>query len=459
MANEDNNINELVSDDDPTIELETLGFEQETADNKELESDTGTFDTQDVASAETISRLQFDIEQLRSRWLGLESEIKAREAQTTQLQDAVGRKDKLITKRDRKIKLLKTEIRQRDEKHRSLIRHYDELQQSLDTDKNEAADEQDTNYTLADFKRRLAQSENYADSLRWQTQDLLESSSQSGKEIDQLSQSVLDTAQSNTELTEELRRAAAGADELQRKLDTIEQEHAREIRLLRFELGEAQSTVIETEDLNSKLSSDLIDAQGFKDEMEQMLNDADDQATRSIESLQKQVRKLARTADTYEQKLVSKGQAISVLLAELAKQSDQIDVIGEIDDVIHDIGTRMTERDASNGEPNRRAAVDRVTRVLVGTVDRQVLRFPLFKDKMTIGRTADNDIQLKAAYISRRHAVVQTDGDTTRIIDWGSRNGVFVNSDKITEHFLHHGDIVVIGDARFRYEERKKRNS
>lgn len=458
MANEDNNINELVSDDDPTIELETLGFEQETANNKELESDASTFDTQDVASAETISRLQFDIEQLRSRWLGLESEIKAREAQTVQLQNAVGRKDKLITKRDRKIKLLKTEIRQRDEKHRSLIRHCDELQQSLDGDKSETADEQNTNYTVADFKRRLEQSENYADSLRRQTQDLLESSSQSGKEIDQLSQSVLETAQSNTELMEELRQAAARADELQRKLDTIEQEHAKEIRLLRFELGEAQSTVIETEGLNSKLSSDIIDAQGFKDEMECMLNDADEQATRSIESLQKQVRKLARTADTYEQKLVSKGQAISVLLAELAKQSDQIDLIGDIDDVIHDIGTRMTEHGASS-EPNRRAVVDRVTRVLVGTVDGQVLRFPLFKDRMTIGRTADNDIQLKAAYISRRHAVVQTDGDTTRIIDWGSRNGVFVNSDKVTEHFLHHGDIVAIGDARFRYEERKKRNS
>lgn len=458
MANEDNNINELVSDDDPTIELETLGSEQETANNKELESDASTFDTQDVASAETISRLQFDIEQLRSRWLGLESEIKAREAQTVQLQNAVGRKDKLITKRDRKIKLLKTEIRQRDEKHRSLIRHCDELQQSLDGDKSETADEQNTNYTVADFKRRLEQSENYADSLRRQTQDLLESSSQSGKEIDQLSQSVLETAQSNTELMEELRQAAARADELQRKLDTIEQEHAKEIRLLRFELGEAQSTVIETEGLNSKLSSDIIDAQGFKDEMERMLNDADEQATRSIESLQKQVRKLARTADTYEQKLVSKGQAISVLLAELAKQSDQIDLIGDIDDVIHDIGTRMTEHGASS-EPNRRAVVDRVTRVLVGTVDGQVLRFPLFKDRMTIGRTADNDIQLKAAYISRRHAVVQTDGDTTRIIDWGSRNGVFVNSDKVTEHFLHHGDIVAIGDARFRYEERKKRNS
>ena len=76
---------------------------------------------------------------------------------------------------------------------------------------------------------------------------------------------------------------------------------------------------------------------------------------------------------------------------------------------------------------------------------------------MTIGRTEQNDIQLKAAYISRRHAVIATEGDSTRVIDWGSKNGVFVNSKRVTEHFLKNGDIVAIGTAKFRYEERPKR--
>ena len=92
-------------------------------------------------------------------------------------------------------------------------------------------------------------------------------------------------------------------------------------------------------------------------------------------------------------------------------------------------------------------------------MDDQELRFPLFKDRLTIGRTKDNDIQLRAGYVSRRHAVIQTDGDKTRIIDWGSKNGVHVNSTMVSEHFLHHGDIVMIGNARFRYEERKKRDA
>jgi pSer/pThr/pTyr-binding forkhead associated (FHA) protein len=45
------------------------------------------------------------------------------------------------------------------------------------------------------------------------------------------------------------------------------------------------------------------------------------------------------------------------------------------------------------------------------------------------------------------------------VIDWGSKNGVFVNSKRVTEHFLENGDTVTIGTADFRYEERPKRST
>ena len=81
----------------------------------------------------------------------------------------------------------------------------------------------------------------------------------------------------------------------------------------------------------------------------------------------------------------------------------------------------------------------------------------MFKERLTIGRTEQNDIQLKAQYISRRHAVITTEGDAARVVDWGSKNGVYVNSERVTEHFLKNGDIVKIGIAEFRYEEFPKR--
>ena len=136
------------------------------------------------------------------------------------------------------------------------------------------------------------------------------------------------------------------------------------------------------------------------------------------------------------------------------KKTQQLESIGKIEDVIQEIDNRMSERI----DDRTAADKDRVTRVLIGSVEGQELRFPLFKERLTIGRTEQNDIQLKAAYISRRHAVIATEGDITRIIDWGSKNGVFVNSKRVSEHFLKNGDIVAIGTAQFRYEERPKRD-
>ena len=185
---------------------------------------------------------------------------------------------------------------------------------------------------------------------------------------------------------------------------------------------------------------------------------AEKQSAARIQELQKEVSKLTRKTESLEQKLSTKSEAISILLAELAKKSEHIESIGEIGDVIHDIDERMTERSHGREENDKRATVDRITRVLIGRVDDQVLRFPLFKNRLTIGRTNDNDIQLKAAYISRHHAVIETDAEQTRIIDTGSKNGIQVNSEKVASKALTHGDVVTIGNARFEYEERKKRD-
>jgi predicted phage tail protein len=233
------------------------------------------------------------------------------------------------------------------------------------------------------------------------------------------------------------------------------------MRLLRFELGEAQDTVAQTETLNGQLASDLVDTRNFKAELERMLTQSEEQAQDRIQKLENQLKTARTTIQDMQQKLDAKSEAINVLLAELTKRQEQLDSIGEIGDVIQDIDVRISEQfeDPAPGLPPATAGMerDRVTRVLVGKIDQQLVRFPLFKDRLTIGRTGNNDIQLNAAYVSRRHAVVLTEGDTTRVIDWGSKNGVFVNGKRITEHFLASGDIVAIGNAKFRYEERPKR--
>jgi chromosome segregation ATPase len=478
MTNENNNINELVADDDdPTVELEVLIFGQDQsaaseADEKtyNTEQETEIVSTSGITVSElqsdllsrkkTISHLQYDIQQLHTKWLGLETEINAREEQTEQLnselsssRDALVRKEKLLKKRDRKISSLKAEIQQRDDNYHQLTVRLEELQAT--TAGPQPVDE----LQQGDLQQRLKRTEDYADALRQQSQDLIESGACAEREIESVAQRLDEALQKNMQLSDGLTLSEATNDKLQAMLNDIQRLHDDEIRLLRFDLGAAQDTVVESEELNSQLTSDLVNARNVKEELERTLGDNEEQNSGRIDALQKEVSKLHRTADSYEQKLSTKSEAISVLLAELAKKSEQIDSLGEIEDVIQDIDERMSERSYNSDANAQREPADRMTRVLISTVDDQLLRFPLFKNRLTIGRTKENDIQLKAGYVSRRHAVIQTDGDTTRIIDWGSKNGIHVNSRKISEHFLSHGDIVTIGNARFRYEERKKRDS
>jgi hypothetical protein len=237
-------------------------------------------------------------------------------------------------------------------------------------------------------------------------------------------------------------------------MSALHSTHAEEIRMIRFELGDAQATLSRHELVAEQLASDLVQTRGYRLELENMLAASEENSSSEIGKLEKENRRLLHEAENTRDKLRTKSDAINCLLAELAKNSQQPDPVGIIEEAIQEIDDRMSEQIGGRARSER----DRVTRVLTGTIDGQELRFPLFKNRLTIGRTRQNDIQLKSEHISRRHAVVVIEGDVTRIIDWGSKNGVFVNSKRVKEHFLKNNDIVSVGAAEFRYEERPKRD-
>jgi pSer/pThr/pTyr-binding forkhead associated (FHA) protein len=73
--------------------------------------------------------------------------------------------------------------------------------------------------------------------------------------------------------------------------------------------------------------------------------------------------------------------------------------------------------------------------------------------RTTIGRTPDNDIQIVATFISRNHAVMLGSAEHCILEDLNSTNGVAVNGRRVTRQALHDGDIVSIGQTRFRYRQ------
>ena len=471
MANDNNNTNELVADDTAELEAVTFRQAQESA-AAQSESDDNTFDFADHTSGEskTVRKLRYDVEQLRAKWLGLESELQAREEITetlngelAEVRETLSRKEKLIKTRDSKIKALKAEIRDREEHYRAANQEFEaKLDAARKSNREIPAPPARTPSTGdGSDSSRLRRTEEYADLLRRKMQDVLAQHDDVEKENSRLNNALERSENRACALELNLRELTATTEALEQQLANIENAHAENIRMLRFELGEAQETVAQTEVLNSQLASDLVDTRGFKEELERMLCDSDEKSRSRIDELEHEVQKLTHENHDLAEKLDARSDAINVLLSELAGKNEQVESIGELGDVISDIDGRISEQFEEGDDlpaPSQRSH-DRVTRVLLGKVGDKLLRFPLFKDKLTIGRTADNDIQLDAPYISRKHAVVTTDGETTRVIDWGSKNGVFVNSKCVTEHFLTNGDIVTIGNAHFRYDERPKRDN
>jgi pSer/pThr/pTyr-binding forkhead associated (FHA) protein len=71
-----------------------------------------------------------------------------------------------------------------------------------------------------------------------------------------------------------------------------------------------------------------------------------------------------------------------------------------------------------------------------------------------IGRDPNALIYIEDTLISARHAVLAWDADTQAwfVEDNASRNGTFVNGNRIVRHRLAHGDIVAVAGRAFRFE-------
>lgn len=582
MTNDKKNIKSLVSDadDDPTAELEIIradGLAQ--LPDGELESEANTFDCDEVESSddevdvrilrlrkevrsrdESIGRMQFDIEQLRARWNGLDKEIQVREQLTDKLnielrttksalasteRELSRSKDELrererqlrklessatddkakvellesrlhelekqarldeeakaeaekaaasaksveletqLAERSEKISELAAQLENRDLQIAALSDELDVMRRELDDTQanlvqlkqadgptrhgaNDNSHEFDVNTTqrrageeglivdsrqeVRDLQAQLRRTEAYADTLRNRLQDSTKLAQSTSSSLEQTELALTGAEQQISELNELLEAERLETASLKERIEGLSKEFDDEVRKIRFELGSAQQTITDHETVNEQLTSDLIDNQNFRQALESKLEQTEVSADSKIRELRKKIKSLERQHSEDAFKISNKDNAIAALLNELASRSSTAEDFDNIDD------SRLQETEVGAFEKqDDRIAADRITRLLIGNIDGQELRFPLFKDRLTIGRTTQNDIHLKAQYISRRHALIVTENEHTRIVDWGSKNGISVNGKKVTEQVLKSGDIVTIGTADFRYEERPKR--
>jgi len=58
--------------------------------------------------------------------------------------------------------------------------------------------------------------------------------------------------------------------------------------------------------------------------------------------------------------------------------------------------------------------------------------FTLGPGEHVVGRSSDCDVRIDDASLSRRHAVITVDGNRVTIRDEGSKNGTYVDGEKVT---------------------------
>jgi len=82
----------------------------------------------------------------------------------------------------------------------------------------------------------------------------------------------------------------------------------------------------------------------------------------------------------------------------------------------------------------------------------QVREVALTKDNFCIGRTPENDLEVKDSLISRRHSSIVKRGEQFVVYDLGSSNGTFVNQARIEMRVLEDGDVIRLGDTELTYQ-------
>jgi predicted component of type VI protein secretion system len=69
-------------------------------------------------------------------------------------------------------------------------------------------------------------------------------------------------------------------------------------------------------------------------------------------------------------------------------------------------------------------------------------------EAVTIGRSLECGLQVRDALLSRQHCRIEPIGSTWVLTDLNSRNGTFLNSERITQHVFEEGDVVRMGRVR-----------
>jgi len=80
-----------------------------------------------------------------------------------------------------------------------------------------------------------------------------------------------------------------------------------------------------------------------------------------------------------------------------------------------------------------------------------IRELPIDQQRISIGRSNENDLCIESPFISRQHAAIFRNGGETAVVDLDSKNGTFVNSQRVQVQTISDQDEIKIGHHYIRY--------
>jgi chromosome segregation ATPase len=246
----------------------------------------------------------------------------------------------------------------------------------------------------------------------------------------------------------ELAAAQAAVSELRRERDVLQQgleqawqaseamqaeihTHLQMLQAKTAELAAARQEL----DRHGPALSDLEQALRARDEvsnhLRQQLQNSQDEHVIVSGQLQKVRLRVRSLAD----QIFQRDNQIAALKAELATHADALAAI-----------RRDVDRIDENSPGETRTEAQRMLMPMEHEGEPIVLDRPV----LCIGRTPDNDVCIPSKLISRRHARLLISANGVVVEDAGSTNGCYVNGIEVTQRLLQEGDVLELGDLRFR---------
>lgn len=85
--------------------------------------------------------------------------------------------------------------------------------------------------------------------------------------------------------------------------------------------------------------------------------------------------------------------------------------------------------------------------------EQHITEFDLPMGRAVVGRTGDNDLQIRSRFVSRHHIQINTDGEKTTVEDLNSTNGMLIEGQRVQYRVMHDGEVIQLGEHKLIYRD------